>query len=102
MKDARTLFDAGRLGDAVAELTESLRLRPADTGLRTFLFELLCFQGDLDRAEKQLGVLVHQSGDARIALAVQVYGQLLAAERLRRDVFHGQALPKFVTPPGEH
>ena len=102
MQDARALFDAGRLADAIAELTQSLRSRPADVGLRTFLFELLCFQGDIERAEKQLAVLVNQSGDARTAMAVQVYGHLLTAERLRRQVFHGDALPQFPLAPTEH
>jgi type VI secretion system protein ImpE len=102
MQGARALFEAGRLTDAVHELTEQVRSRPADAGLRTFLFELLCFQGDLDRARKQLGVMATQISDPGIELAVQVYEQLLAAEGTRRDVFHGDALPKFVTPPGEH
>jgi len=102
MQTARALFEAGRLADAIADLTQSLRARPADAGLRTFLFELLCFQGDLDRAEKQLGVLVNQTGDARLAMAAQGYAHLLNAERTRRQVFHADALPKFALPPGDH
>lgn len=102
MLNAKTLFEEGRLGDAVMELNEAVKTHPADVGLRVFLFELLCFQGALDRAAKQLDVVAAQSGDAGTELASQVYRGLLAAEAARRQVFHGDALPKFITPPGPH
>src|SRR4029077_12504177 len=41
-------------------------------------------------------------GDAGTELALQVYRSLLSAEDLRRAVFHGDALPKFITPPRAH
>jgi type VI secretion system protein ImpE len=102
MPNAKALFEAGRLADAVQELNQAVKSRPSDSGLRTFLFELLCFQGALDRAAKQLDVIAAQSGDVGIELAVQVYRSLLAAEDQRRAVFHGDALPKFITPPRAH
>jgi type VI secretion system protein ImpE len=102
MPNARELFDAGRLADAVQELNQAVKARPSDGGLRIFLFELLCFQGALDRAAKQLDVIAAQSGNAGVELAVQVYRSLLAAEDVRRAVFHGDALPKFITPPRPH
>jgi type VI secretion system protein ImpE len=102
MLNAKALFEAGRLADAVQELNQAVKSRPSDAGLRTFLFELLCFQGALDRAAKQLDVIGGQSGDPGIELAVQAYRSLLAAEDQRRAVFHGDALPKFITPPRAH
>jgi type VI secretion system protein ImpE len=102
MLNAKALFDAGRLGDAVQELNQAVKAHPSDAGLRTFLFELLCFQGALDRAARQLDVIAAQSGNAGVELAVQVYRSLLAAEESRRAVFHGDALPKFITPPRPH
>jgi type VI secretion system protein ImpE len=102
MLNAKALFEAGRLADAVQELNQAVKARPSDSGLRTFLFELLCFQGALDRAAKQLDVISTQSDDAGIELALQVYRSLLAAEDQRRAVFHGEALPKFITPPRAH
>jgi type VI secretion system protein ImpE len=102
MNDAKALFERGRLAEAVQALNEAVRARPADPGFRVFLFELLCFQGALDRAAKQLDVISTQSGDPGIELAVQVYRSLLAAEEQRRAVFNADALPKFITPPHAH
>src|ERR1700680_3766466 len=102
MLNAKALFEAGRLADALQELNQAVKAHPSDAGLRTFLFELLCFQGALDRAAKQLAVISTQSDCAGIELALQVYRSLLAAEEQRRAVFHGDALPKFVTPPRAH
>jgi type VI secretion system protein ImpE len=73
-----------------------------DTARRVFLFELLCFQGDLERARKQLDVIGSQSGDPGVALAVQGYQGLLAAESVRRAVVDGDALPKFILSPPAH
>lgn len=102
MQTAKAHFDAGRLSDAIAELNQALRSRPADGGLRTFLFELLCLDGALERAAKQLDVLSTQSGEPGVELAIQVYRSLLSAEERRRSVFHGDGLPKFIAPPEPH
>jgi len=95
----RELLNAGQLDEAVQALITQVKAKPADGSLRIFLFELLCFTGDLDRAEKQLEVVATQADGVGAALAVQVYRDLLAAERVRRQVFHGAALPKFLLPP---
>jgi len=102
MPNAKALLDAGRLGEAIQELNQQVKARPADASLRVFLFELLCFDGNLDRADKQLDFLATQAGDAGGELAVQIYRALITAEKTRRTVFRGDGLPKFVTPPGSH
>jgi len=102
MADPKALVDAGRLTDAIAELNQAVKARPGDGSLRVFLFELLCLLGDLERAGKQLDVISTQTVDAGSELTVQIYRGLLAGEAKRRDVFHGVALPKFVTPPPPH
>jgi len=51
------LYRAGRLTDAIKALSAELRDNPTDIRRRTFLFELLCFAGEYDRADKQLEVL---------------------------------------------
>ena len=47
---AQSLFQAGRLDDAIGALSAELRDNPTDAQRRTFLFELLCFAGNYDRA----------------------------------------------------
>jgi type VI secretion system protein ImpE len=83
--NARELFQAGRLNDAIQVLGAELRDKPADTQRRTFLFELLCFAGDLERAEKHLSILADAGKDAQ--LGAMLYFSALHAERLRRDQF---------------
>jgi type VI secretion system protein ImpE len=95
----KALLAEGRLPDAVAEVTTALRTRPADAALRVSLFELLALQGEWDRALKHLDVLATAEADTGTMLALQVYRDLVAAERQREEVFAGRALPKFVHEP---
>jgi hypothetical protein len=61
---AHEAFRAGRLQEAVQALGDELRGSPGDAQRRTFLFELLCFAGQYDRAERQLDVLGAVSKEA--------------------------------------
>ena len=97
--EIRELLNSGHLDQAIEELTRQVKSRPADVSLRVSLFELLCFAGALDRAGKQLEVIGTQGTGAIAEVALQIYRDLLAAERMRREVFHGTALPRFLLPP---
>lgn len=88
---ARALFDAGKLDEAIASLNEEVRGNPADRQSRTFLFELLCFAGDYDRAEKQLDVLAKGSKEAE--MGAWLYRGALEAERTRQEMFEDDDLP---------
>jgi type VI secretion system protein ImpE len=83
--NATELFRAGKLSEAVLAVSAELRDRPDDAKRRTFLFELLCFAGDYDRAEKHLHVL-SQSGPSS-EMGVLLYRGVLAAERARQETF---------------
>ena len=85
---AKQLFDAGKVREAVQQLTAYLRDHPMDTGQRTFLFELLCFSGEYDRAEKQLSVLAQ--GGAQAEMGAVLYYAALHAERMRNEAFEKQ------------
>jgi len=88
---AQELFQAGKLDEAVQALGAELRENPADAKRRTFLFELLCFAGEYQRAEKQLDVL---SSDGRGAeMGALVYRAALHAERLRQGIFERKDYP---------
>lgn len=89
---AKKLFEAGKVRDAQRELTAHLRERPADVAARTFLFELLCFSGDYDRAEKQLAVL--SQGNPENELGAVLYYSALHAERTRHNVVEKQEFSK--------
>jgi len=87
MEVSLSYFRAGRVADAIESLGSQLRKQPASPKLRTFLFELLCFAGQFDRAQKQLEVLADQ--DEKVQLGAVVYRNLLRAHRQREGSFVG-------------
>jgi len=88
---ARELYQAGKLDAAIQALVAELRDNPDDVRGRTFLFELLCFAGEYDRAAKHLNVLAAASPDA--ATGALVYGAALSAETTRRELFSKGEFP---------
>lgn len=93
---ATDLFQAGRLEEAVQALGVELRSDPTDSKRRTFLFELLCFSGEYDRAEKQLDILADSSHEA--AMGSLLYRSALQAERTRRRMFETGDFPHGAAP----
>ncbi len=83
--DAVALYRAGELKPAITALGEELKKQPLDAKRRTMLFELLCFAGEYDRAEKQLDMLADSSKEA--AAGILVYKAALHAERTRQEMF---------------
>lgn len=82
--DSTDLIKAGRLPEARKQLVEEVKSAPADMGKRTLLFQTLAFCGEWDRAERHLETMGAQ--DASMEAAVQVYRDLLGAERERIEV----------------
>jgi type VI secretion system protein ImpE len=96
MLDANELYRAGRLDEAIQTLGASLRDNPTDTKRRTFLFELLCFAGEYERAEKQLDAL--SQGGKNAQLGALLYQGALHAERTREDMFKANSYPRGPAP----
>lgn len=93
--NAGELFQEGRLQDAIAAAIQQVKDRPEDMSQRTLLFSLLCFEGDLARAKKQLDVVDNQASMSE----APAYLNLLAAEETRRKVFAEGLKPKFFDAP---
>jgi type VI secretion system protein ImpE len=87
----KELFQAGKLNEAIEALGAEVRDHPTDARRRTFLFELLCFKGDYDRAEKHLNVLADATPDSR--MGAMLYFSALHAERVRQDLFAKKDYP---------
>lgn len=96
MIKAKDLFAAGKVTEAITALGAWLRDHPDDVPQRTFLFELLCFAGQYDRAEKQLSVLSQGSKDTQ--LGATLYYAALHAERNRNELFRTETFPKTAAP----
>ena len=89
--DAATLYRAGKLDEAIEAVGSVLRSNPTDLASRTFLFELLLFTGQWDRAEKQLDVVARANSDAE--MGAWLYRSALHAERVRQEMFETDSLP---------
>jgi type VI secretion system protein ImpE len=97
--NSRQLFDAGKLESAIEALGSELRDNPTDAQRRTFLFELLCFAGNYDRAEKQLDIL--GSAGPESEMGTLLYRSALHAERLRTEMFRNGTFPLDADIPDE-
>jgi type VI secretion system protein ImpE len=86
------LYRTGELDQAIKALGEELRSNPLDAKRRTFLFELLSFAGEWDRAEKHLDVLANQ--DMKNAPGMMLYRSAVHAERIRQEMFRNKDFPK--------
>jgi type VI secretion system protein ImpE len=101
---AKELFEAGKLSEAIEQLNQDIKANPRDSHSRIFLFELLCFSGDLQRAERQLDTIAQLSGDINVEIGTQAYKNLLEAEKSRARFFKVGGQPKFLSeaPPYTH
>jgi len=94
------LFKQGKLQEAIEAQLKLVKEKPADHGQRLFLFELLAFAGDLDRAQRQIDAV--QYGELELDAAVLAYRKILDSERARRRLFSESLKPRFFGEPPEH
>ena len=92
--DLRGLIREGRLSEARAALVEKVKSAPADTGSRTLLFQVLVLLGERDKARSHLDMISTQ--DPGLLSGVQVFNQLIAAEKEREAVFDLEKSPSFL------
>ena len=94
---ASELFAAGKLHEAIAAQTETVRDRPEQGGARLFLVELLCFSGQWSKVDRHLDLLTTQQPEWLAGLAQ--FRQLLRAAEARQQWFEAGRLPEFLSPP---
>jgi type VI secretion system protein ImpE len=87
------MFKNGALQDAIQAQIAEVKASPGDQKKRTFLFELLAFAGDLDRARKQIDAI--KFDELEMETAVANYRKLLDAEQARRKFFEDGVPPNF-------
>jgi type VI secretion system protein ImpE len=96
---AEEYLQEGNLDEAMQQLKEQVRKDPANVQQRIFLFQLLCIQGDWQRALTQLNV-AGELDDSTLAM-VSMYRQVIACERFREQVFMGNKEPLVMDRPEE-
>lgn len=92
--NASELYKSGQLQAAVTAQLQEVKNDPDNPTKRVFLFELLAFAGDLDRAQRQLEAVRVDDPDRQ--LSVMAYRQLLDSERARRKLLADGQPPKFL------
>jgi type VI secretion system protein ImpE len=66
---AKELLEAGNLSGAIEQLTQDVKSNPRDLKSRIFLFELLCFAGDLrENKFEELEELLQESAGLRASV----------------------------------
>lgn len=89
-------FEAGQLTEAVDAAIAAVKKDPLDAARRVFLCELLCFAGNLERADKQLETVILQEPKA---IAILSFRQLLRAGKARQECFADGRVPEFLGEP---
>ena len=85
------LLKTGRLSEAMERVAEQVKAKPGDLAARTFYFELLVLNGDLDRAAKQLDVLSSVTGEIG-----SLYAGAIQAQKERCNFSHGGPRPRVL------
>jgi len=96
MNDAKLQLDNGNLSAAIESAINLVKTNPTNEAARIFLFELSCFAGDWERAERQLDVIGRQDTNAMIGS--KIYQGNFAAERDRMKYFSDGVAPEFMSP----
>jgi type VI secretion system protein ImpE len=85
------------LQSALSAAAEKVKVSPSDEFVRIFFIELLCVNGELERADSQLTALMALKPD--LALAISTWRQLIHSAQIRKDVFELKATPELVGEP---
>ena len=97
--EAELLVRGGDPRAALAKLTEAVRAKPADAGLRIFLAQLLCVLGQWERAHTQLNVVADMD---KLAIPMrETVGHAIRCELMRAQVFAGKRSPMVFGQPDE-
>ncbi len=94
---AHELYREGRLADAIAALITIVKKKPLDQESRGLLCEFMIIQGELERADKQLDLLAHQTPEQ--AMGISLFRQLIRAEEVRRQFFSQGRIPEVLAEP---
>ncbi len=94
------LFEAGRLGEALAAATERVKAAPGDIALRSELAEFLCLAGELERAERQFDAIATQ--DPMTAPRVTELRQFVRAGLARGEVWRDGRPPELLGSAPDH
>jgi len=95
--EIKSLLDADQLDEAISVMNGMVRAKPNDIDCRANLVELLCYAGNLERADRLLDAI--SDLDPSAAVGVALFRQLVRAEQARIQFYNEGRLPEFVSKP---
>ena len=109
LEEVRDLIKAGKLSESRTKLATLIRDEPQNLSLRNAYFEALCFQGDFDRARKQLEAIATLGTsqdpalqDHRFRALTDLYHNAMTAETARTQFFSEGRVPTMLRKPPEN
>lgn len=87
-------FNAGSLEEALEIAKGEVKNNPTDVARRNTYCELLCWVGELEKADKQLETLMMQ--DPSAAMGLSLFRQLIRGELSRQECFHKGRAPELL------
>ncbi|MEG3753044.1 type VI secretion system accessory protein TagJ [Psychromonas arctica] len=100
MKKIKEMLQSGKLTDAIQYLETQLKDDPMNVDFRSSLIELLCIKGELERADKQLNLMVQKHPD--FLIGATNLRQLIRAEQSRKDFADGKSVPDLFNGTNQH
>lgn len=100
MKKIKEMLQEGRLSDAISHLEEVLKEDPLNVDYKSTLIELLCINGELERADKLLNNIVQKNPD--FLIGASNLRQLIRAEQSRQDFLVGKSTPSIFSESDAH
>lgn len=100
MKKIQEMLQLGQLTEAVQWLENELKDDPMNVDFRSSLIELLCVKGDLERADKQLNIMVQKHPE--FLIGATNLRQLIRAEQARKDFANGVSVPELFNGTNKH
>lgn len=99
MKKIIELYQQGSLSEAISVVEAYLRDDPTNMEYRSTFIELLCINNELERADKQLNMIVQSHPES--LLGATNLRQLIRAQQTRLDFYEGKATPEIFCQPNE-
>jgi type VI secretion system protein ImpE len=96
---ALELYEEGHLENAIQEAIKQVKEHPTDVRSRYLLIVLLCYDGQWEKADRQLQTLSTQHPDT--AMTVALLRQLIRGELCRVEFEESGRVPEFATEPSE-
>ncbi|GGQ19370.1 type VI secretion system accessory protein TagJ [Shewanella litoralis] len=100
MKKIEQMLQNGQLQEVIQFVEAQLKDDPMNVDLKSKHIELLCINGELERADKQLNFLVQKHPD--FLIGASNLRQLIRAEQARQDFTVGKAVPQLFSESDAH